>query len=52
LALEGVEMCVAEHVELEVKVLANEKSSNITGFAGLCEHGGGYGVDEVCGRAL
>jgi hypothetical protein len=40
LALEGVELCVAEEADMEGEVLANEKSSNNPDYAGLCKHGG------------
>jgi hypothetical protein len=41
LALEGVEMCVAEESEQEGTVVSNEKSSNIPDSAGLCKYEGG-----------
>jgi hypothetical protein len=37
LALEGVELGVAEQTELEGEVLANEESSNDADSAGLCK---------------
>jgi hypothetical protein len=41
LALEGVELGVAEETELEGEMLANENSSYDTDSAVLCKQGGG-----------
>jgi hypothetical protein len=41
LALEGVELEIAEHTQLEGGVLAYEESSNDADSAGLCKQGGG-----------
>jgi hypothetical protein len=41
LALDGVEIGIAEETELEGEVLADEASSNDTDSAGLCERRGG-----------
>jgi hypothetical protein len=41
LALDGVELFVAREAKPQGEVLANEKSSNTSDFAGLCERGSG-----------
>jgi hypothetical protein len=41
LAVENVEMGIAEEAELEGEVLPAEESSNEACSAGLCEHGSG-----------
>jgi hypothetical protein len=41
LALEGVELGVVVHTELESEELANEESSNDADSAGLCKQGCG-----------
>jgi hypothetical protein len=51
LALEGIEMGVTEKAELEGKVFADEVSSKGAEIGGLCERGGGWGIDDGCDRA-
>jgi hypothetical protein len=41
LALEGVELEIAEEAELEGEVFADKEASNDAESAGLCEQGGG-----------
>jgi hypothetical protein len=52
LALKDVELGIAVEAEMEVEKLPNEESSDDPYSAGLCERGGGYGIDEGCGCAL